>query len=226
MDVGGITRLLLPCNGSGFLGFKAMGSVAGGVAVQSRRSFPTQLLEWGNSFYVTMFWAILGCICNLCCPMFLYLDEGQSAGDIGPVRLMIMLISCASTAGVYRLGFVLRQQRIMRDRPPLSGHLMGNAIFSIIYVAITVGLMDGGTWATVVGLELLAVSVFGLMEMAKPVYDFNMLQFFLCLPIITGARRYGWEFVYLGWPMLTVVLTVVFINWNAFFLRITSPVSA
>ncbi|KAH6801427.1 hypothetical protein C2S52_001891 [Perilla frutescens var. hirtella] len=219
MDLGGITGLVLPGTGAGFFSFKAPVSAGGG-----HPGFSAWLREWGNSRPVTVFWAVLGCICSFLCPVFLFLEEGQAVGDIGPVRLFLMLLSCICTAGVYRVGLVLRHDRIMRESPPPSAHVVGTILYTIIYFAIGVNLVDGGTWPTVVGLQLVVVVLFGFLEMAKPVYDFNMFQYFSGLPIIAGLRRHGWEFVYLGWPMLTVALTIFFITWNGFFLRLRGPI--
>lgn len=190
--------------------------------VRSGRSFSDRLLEWGNSVRITLFLAFLGCLCSFLCPLFFFVGEGQAVGDVGPIRLMMMFLSCVSTAAVYRVGFVLRYHRIMRERLPVAGTVMVS-LMCAVGTAIGNSLTYGGTWATVVGLVLLATAVFGLLEMAKPVHDYHLFNFFWCLPIITAIRLYGWDFVYLGWPMLTVVLMVFFTFWNSFFLLITSP---
>lgn len=46
--------------------------------------------------------------------------------------------------------------------------------------------------------------------------DFFLLRFFLCLPIIAGIRRHRWDFVHLGWPMLTVPVCFLLLLWREF----------
>lgn len=170
--------------------------------------------QWIHSPRVAMSWAILGCICSFFCPMFLFLKEGQAFSDPGPIRIMIMLLSCVAAAGIYRVGFVLRHHRFMYEKPAFLGLITGTLICCSIFITLSVTFVEEGTWPTVVGLEFLAVSVFVLLEMARPVFDFFILRFFVCLPMIAGGRRHGWDFVNFGWPM--IVITLIFVFWREF----------
>lgn len=91
--------------------------------MEGQCSFLQWLREWGNRPSVVTFWAVVGCVCSFCYPFFLGLEKWQAVGNLGHVRLKIMLHSCAATAAVYRVGFVLRHHKIMRVKPTLFGFM-------------------------------------------------------------------------------------------------------
>lgn len=183
---------------------------------ESRRSFSGRLLDWGNSSRMTMFWAVVGCVCSFLCPLFWYVGEGKAVGELGPARLMAMMLSCIATEAVYRTAIVHRQHRFLRKKLPLVGEVLVvlTSGFSIAIGNATLTYADN--WGGVVGRMLLSTAVFGAWEMAKPVHGFYLCLFFWTAPAMTALRLYGWNFL-LGWPVITLAMMIFFIFWNAFF---------
>lgn len=72
-------------------------------------------------------------------------------------------------------------------------------------------LLAGGAIA---GQLLLAILVFCLFEIGRPIFDFGILQFFLRLPVLSSLLSCGFGLTFFGTAGLMVVLT----GWNCFYL--------
>ena len=184
------------------------------------------LQKWANSPTLAIFWAAIGCICSLICPLFLGLEDWPSTADVSRVRMLVMLLSCTAAAGAYRAGYLLRHRGIMRDEPTFCVMLMEYYITTFAFVALFVAFFNWGTWPNVVGLELLFVAVFVLVEMARPILEMYTLFYLYSIPISAGLHRHGWDFFYLGWPMLTVPLTLFLIGWRITMRLVAGPALA
>lgn len=135
--------------------------MATGGEDQIRRSFSDRLLDWGNSGGVTMFWAVVGCVCSFLCPLFWYVGEGKAVGEVGVVRLMIMVGCCVFTAAVYRVGLALRYHRFMREKLPVAGEVVVVLISAFSTAIGNAKLAYADNWGGVVRLMLLSTAVFG-----------------------------------------------------------------
>ncbi|KAI3454317.1 hypothetical protein Pfo_010980, partial [Paulownia fortunei] len=96
------------------------------------------------------------------------------------------------------------------------GNMVGNFIVSGITTVVVIfhdKTQNGIIWQT-----LIAVAVFVFMEIAKPVFDFGILQFFLRLPFQTAILCYRHYFV--GWHVLTAFVLVFGTVWQSYYMHI------
>ncbi|XP_047956765.1 uncharacterized protein LOC125202415 [Salvia hispanica] len=139
--------------------------------------------------------------------------------------MAMMLLSCTAAAGAYHMGYLSRNHAILPDAPGFCGSPMEKRINSMAFFFCYLTFLQWGTWPNIVGLELLCVAVFVLVEMARPVSKVFMLYYY-SIPAIAAVHCHGWDLFYLDWPMLTVPVTLFLIGWRITMLRIAGPALA
>ncbi|XP_047974346.1 uncharacterized protein LOC125216633 [Salvia hispanica] len=113
----------------------------------------------------------------------------------------MMLVSCTAAAGAYLEGYARRPRGRTIPAPIV---LAGAFVISVSGRASSGMIVAGYPSPNTVGLVLLSVAAYVLLEMAKPgLRIYRIFSFYWAyLPVITGILHDGWDYPYLTHPAM------------------------